>query len=53
MGVLFESLKNYFKNTDQDILDRDWKEIKYLNEIGPDVIEYTDIPCGCGLKHRQ
>lgn len=42
MGNLFESLKNYFENTPQDILENDWKEVEYLNEIGPDVIEYAD-----------
>ena len=44
MGNLFESLKNYFENTPKEVLDNDWKEIKYLNEIGPigpDVIEYA------------
>lgn len=41
MGNLFESLKDYFKNTPKDVLDNDWKEIKHLNEIGPDVIEYA------------
>ena len=38
---IIESLKNYFKNTPKEVLDNDWKEIKYLNEIGPDVIEYA------------
>lgn len=42
MGNLFDSLKNYFENTPQDILENDWKEIEYLNEIGPDVIEYAE-----------
>mgnify|MGYP004453625515 FL=1 len=41
MGNLFESLKNYFENTPKEVLDNDWNEIKYLNEIGPDVIEYA------------
>lgn len=41
MGNLFDSLKNYFENTPKEVLDNDWKEIKYLNEIGPDVIEYA------------
>lgn len=42
MGNLFESLKNYFENTPKEILDNDWKETEYLNEIGPDVIEYAE-----------
>lgn len=41
MGNLFASLKDYFENTPKDALDNDWKEIKHLNEIGPDVIEYA------------
>lgn len=42
MGNLFESLKDYFENTPKEILDNDWKEIEYLNEIGPGVIEYAE-----------
>lgn len=42
MGKLFESLKDYFEKTPKEILDNDWKEIEYLNEIGPDVIEYAE-----------
>ncbi|WP_294533153.1 recombinase [uncultured Bacteroides sp.] len=43
MGNLLDSLKKYFENTPKDVLDNDWKEIEYLNEIGPDVIEYADF----------
>lgn len=43
MGNLFESLKNYFENTPKEVLENDWEEIKYLNGIGPDVIEYSKI----------
>lgn len=42
MGNLFESLKDYFENTPKEILDNDWREIEYLNEIGPDVIWYAE-----------
>ena len=42
MGNLFENLKQYFENTPKDILEQDWREIEYLNEIGPDVIEYAE-----------
>ena len=42
MGNLFENLKNYFENTSQSILENDWKEIEYLNEIAPDVVEYLE-----------
>ena len=40
MGKLSESLKEYFENTPKEVLDKDWKEIKHLNDIGPDAIEY-------------
>lgn len=43
MGNLLESIKKYFENTPKDVLDNDWKEIEFLNEIGPDVIEYADF----------
>lgn len=42
MGNLLENLKKYFENTPQDVLDKDWKDVEYLNEIGPDVIEYAE-----------
>lgn len=41
MGKLLENLKRYFENTPQDILDKDWEDVKYLNNIGPDVEEYA------------
>ncbi len=41
MGNLFESLKDYFENTPQEVLDNDWEEVGYINKIGPDVIEYA------------
>ena len=43
MGNLFESLKDYFENTPKDVIEKDWREIEYLNEIGPDVIEYAEF----------
>lgn len=42
MSKLLESLENYFKNTPKEQLDKDWKEIEYLYEIGPDVF-YKEI----------
>ncbi|EJW95428.1 tyrosine type site-specific recombinase [gut metagenome] len=42
MGNLFESLKSYLENTPQDVLEKNWNEIAYLNEMGPDVIEYAE-----------
>lgn len=46
MGNLFESLKDYFENTPKDVIEKDWREIEYLNEIGPDVIEYAEFVRG-------
>lgn len=40
MGVLVDSLKRYFEETPKEVLDKEWEEIKHLNEIGPDVLEY-------------
>ena len=37
MKDLYKSLKEYFENTYQEQLDKDWKEIEPLNKIGPDV----------------
>lgn len=42
MENLFESLKEYFENTPINVLNKDWNEIEYLNEIGPDVVEYAE-----------
>lgn len=42
MGALLESLKRYFDNTPKDILENDWKENEYLDNIGPDVTEYVN-----------
>lgn len=42
MASQIESLKTYFDETPQDILEKDWKEIEPLNAIGPDVLEYAD-----------
>lgn len=42
MGKLYDNLKNHFENISQEELDKEWKEIESLNEIGPDAIEYAD-----------
>lgn len=42
MGKLLDSLKDYFENTPQEVLDSDFKEMAHLNEIGPDAIEYAE-----------
>ena len=36
-----EQLKDYFSNTPQEQLDKDWEELKHWNEIGPDVFEWA------------
>ena len=41
MGKLLKQLKHYFDNTPSEILKKECKEWEYLNEIGPDVIEYA------------
>ena len=46
MGVLLEDLKNYFNNTPKDILEKEWEEKAYLDEIGPDVMEYIEFVKG-------
>ena len=37
-----EFLKKHFEETPQEELDKEWKEIEPLNDIGPDVLEYAD-----------
>ena len=37
-----EFLKKYFEETSQEELDKEWKEIEPLNDIGPDVLEYAN-----------
>ena len=32
----------HFENTSQEELDKEWEEIKFLNDIGPDAIEYAN-----------
>lgn len=38
MGRLLKQLKEYFDNTPKDVLEKEMKELDYLNEIGPYVI---------------
>lgn len=40
MSKLVDSLREYLDNTPKDILEEDFKELEYLNEIGPDAEEY-------------
>lgn len=39
---LLQSLRDYFENTPEDILKKDLEELEYLNEIGPEAIEYCE-----------
>ena len=41
MGKLLNQLKGYFENTPKEVLEKEAKEWDYLNEIGPDVLEYA------------
>lgn len=43
MESLLESLKDYFESTPKEVLDNDWKAVEYLNDIGPDVMEYVGV----------
>lgn len=45
-GNLLDSLKDYFDKTPQDVLEKDFKELEYLNEIGPDAIAYVEYVKG-------
>lgn len=42
MSELYFKLREYFENTPREQLDKDWEDVKYLNDIGPDVILYAD-----------
>lgn len=46
MGKLLNQLKEYFENTPKEVLDKEAKEWDYLNEIGPDVLEYAKMVRG-------
>lgn len=41
MNTLLDSIKNYFENTPANIQKNDFNNREYLNDIGPDVIEYA------------
>lgn len=46
---LLQQLKKYFEETPRDIIEKEWNELSYLNEIGPTVEEYLE----CVKKYRQ
>ena len=43
MNKHLENLKEYFENTPQEEIDKEWEEIESLNDLGPDVLEYADF----------
>ena len=52
MGKFSKHLKEYFENTPKEQLNKDWDNIKHLNDIGPDVIEYYNIITQTKLKEE-
>ena len=42
MGQILESLKKHYADTPQEVLDKEWEELAYLNDIGPDVFECAE-----------
>ena len=46
---LLQQLIEYFDNTPRYVLEKEWNELSYLNEIGPTVNEYLE----CVKKYRQ
>lgn len=39
---LVKGLKDYFENTPQEQLDKDFQELEVYNQIGPDALEYIE-----------
>lgn len=39
---LLQQLKKYFEETPRDVIEKEWNELSYLNEIGPTVEEYLE-----------
>lgn len=40
MDAILEQLKEYFKNTPRDVVEKEWREYDKYNKIGPTVNEY-------------
>jgi hypothetical protein len=40
MKSIVQILKEHFQNTPEEQLEKEWKELEPLNNIGPDVEEY-------------
>ena len=41
MSDILRALEEYFDNTSKDQLARDLERLEYLNDIGPDALEYV------------
>ena len=39
MGKLADFVASYFDNTPEEVLEKDWDELKKYNEEGPDMID--------------
>lgn len=46
---ILQQLKKYFEETPRDVIEKEWNELSYLNEIGPTVEEYLESV----KKYRQ
>ena len=46
---ILKQLKKYFEETPRDVIEKEWNELSYLNEIGPTVEEYLESV----KKYRQ
>ena len=44
MGKLLETLERYFEDTPKELLEKDSIGWDSLNEIGPDVLDYAQLP---------
>ena len=53
MKKVFESLKNYFENTSSEQIEKDWKELKKYNEIGPDIEEFLSVQKTIRKRHGK
>lgn len=42
MSKLLDSLQEYFDNTPQEQLDKDWEKLKEWENVGPSVEEYIN-----------
>lgn len=40
MGTIFENLKEYFKNTPKEQIQKDWDESEPFDKVGPTIVEF-------------